>query len=99
MGAGAIVFRKEMGSAHSEFQRLMPRVARGTNYTFAKDRFRLPQTRGYVEIILAPEQERRLTAVLIIPYTRIEIHCHDMSEAEAQAFEKHFSFQFLSVGG
>ena len=99
MGVDPIVFKKEMGSAHSEFHRLMPRVAQGRNYTFSKDRFTLPQAQGRVEIILAPEQERRLTAVFKIPYTRIEIHCHGMSQAEANAFEKHFSFQFLSVGG
>ena len=99
MGLEPIVFRKEMGSAHSEFHRLMPRVARGEHFTFANGRFTLLQSQGRVEIILEPEQERRLTEVFILPYTRIEIHCHGMSEAEAHAFEKHFSFQFLSVGG
>ena len=53
---------------------------------------------GNVEIVLGPQQERRI-ALLRLPFAEVSFTFRGVPEARQQAFKKHFDLYFQRGGG
>jgi len=93
-----IEYSREMGLTHDDFWRLLPRAMGEHPYTREGDTVRGTVHEGTVQIDLGEPQERRI-ALLKIPYAEVRFLFKDVSEAQQQAFKKHFDLHFQRGGG
>jgi hypothetical protein len=90
---------KELGVSHREFFRLLPRALADAPYALEAGRVVTGQGPRRLEILLAPEAERRLSASVRFPVTRIELVFRGYAAAERAAFLLRFERAFQKGGG
>lgn len=97
--AQTFILRKEMGVTHSEFISKLPELLHDIPYQHIKDTIRFQLRGKSVEIVLGPEQVRKLGPSVRLPVTVVNLRFHDCSENEINTFIKHFNLKFMKGGG
>jgi hypothetical protein len=94
----AVTVRKEIGVTHADFLRTLPEALGSVAYR--QDGLHIVQeSEGRrLEIVLAPQEERRLGAMRL-PVTRVELVFHGHTPAERAAALERFQRAFLRSGG
>ena len=99
MAAESVRVSKEMGVSHREFFRILPRVLAGVAHAIEGRRIVAESAGRRLEIQLSEEGERRLSPVVAMPVTRVELDFSGYSEAERSAFLARFEREFFKGGG
>ncbi|MEZ5583916.1 MAG: hypothetical protein R3F37_15315 [Candidatus Competibacteraceae bacterium] len=89
---------REMGLTHAEFFRTLTRALAGWRFEIQGSTVQIFEQERRLTIALAPEQERRI-ALLRLPVTRVTFTFHDYSDAQRNAFLRHFERYFQRGGG
>lgn len=99
MDSSAVHVVKEMGVSHREFFRILPNALAGA--PFERDGLHVVQQQGgrRLEIIVSPEGERRLSAVVALPVTRVELIFNGFSDAERVDFLERYQRAYQKTAG
>ncbi len=93
-----IEYSKEMGVTHGDFFRILPKAMGTHSYALDGTTVHGQVGTGTVKIVLGPQQERRI-ALLRIPYAKVSFAFNGVSEADSDAFRRHFDLYFQRGGG
>lgn len=99
MATESVRVSKEMGVSHREFFRILPRVFGGAAHAVEGRRIVAESDGRRLEIQLSAEGERRLSPVVAMPVTHVELAFSGYSEAERSAFLARFEREFFKGGG
>lgn len=99
MASGTVRVVKEMGVTHREFFRILPGVLAGAPYEVGEGRVVQIQGERRLEILVAPEGERRLSEVVRLPITRVELIFQGYSDAERAAFLERYKRAYQKTAG
>ena len=91
--------RKEMGLTYSDFFRSLSQLPGGWVHETYSDGATLKYADGTIQISLGPQCERRLTAMVKIPFIQVIFKYVDLSEVERKRFQSRFDLTFLRGGG
>ena len=91
--------RKEMGLTYSDFFRSLSQLPGGWVYETYSDGATLKYADGTIKISLGPQSERRLSALVKIPFMEVIFKYVDLSEAEIGRFQSRFDLTFHRGGG
>ena len=91
--------RKEMGITHAEFFRNLSRALGGQPHSVAGSEVRLEGPGRRVRIAVGPEGERRLSPIVRLPVTVVELNFEGYSAAERDAFVAVFDLAYFKGGG
>ena len=90
---------KVMGLTYSEFFRSLSQLPGGWVYETYSDGATLKYADGTVKVSLGPQCERRLSALVKIPFIEVIFRYVDLSEAEIDRFQSRFDLTFHRGGG
>ena len=90
---------KEMGLTYSEFFRSLSQLPGGWVHETYSDGATLKYADGTINISLGPQKERRLSALVKIPFMEVIFKYVDLSEAEIGRFQSRFDLTFHRGGG
>ncbi len=99
MAAAGVRVAKEMGVTHREFFRILPRVFGAQPHAIEGRRIVVAGVGRRLEIHLSEEGERRLSPVVSMPVTRVELVFCGYSAAERSEFLARFEREFFKGGG
>ena len=91
--------RKEMGLTYSDFFRSLSQLPGGWVHETYSDGATLKYADGTIKISLGPQCERRLTALVKIPFIEVFFKYVDLSEVERERFQSRFDLTFQRGGG
>ena len=91
--------RKEMGLTYSDFFRSLSHLPGGWVHETYSDGATLKYADGTIKISLGPQSERRLSALVKIPFMEVIFKYVDLSEAEIGRFQSRFDLTFQRGGG
>ena len=91
--------RKEMGLTYSDFFRSLSQLPGGWVHETYSDGATLKYADGTIKISLGPQSERRLSALVKIPFMEVIFKYVDLSEAEIDRFQSRFDLTFQRGGG
>ena len=97
-GLPEIRYSREMGLTDDDFWRILPKAMGEHSYRIDGRTVHGNVNAGTVEILLGPSQERRI-ALLRLPFSEVSFTFRDVTEAEQQAFKRHFDLYFQRGGG
>ena len=91
--------RKEMGLTYSDFFRSLSQLPCGWVHETYSDGATLKYADGTIKVSLGPQCERRLSALVKIPFIEVIFRYVDLSEAEIDRFQSRFDLTFHRGGG
>ena len=91
--------RKEMGLTYSDFFRSLSQLPGGWVHKTYSDGATLKYADGTIKVSLGPQSERRLSALVKIPFIEVIFKYVDLSEAEIDRFQSRFDLTFHRGGG
>ena len=91
--------RKEMGLTYTDFFRSLSQLPGGWVHETYSDGATLKYADGTIKISLGPQCERRLTALVKIPFIQVIFKYVDLSEVERKRFQSRFDLTFQRGGG
>ena len=91
--------RKEMGLTYSDFFRSLSQLPSGWVHATYLDGATLKYADGTIKISLGPQSERRLSALVKIPFMEVVFKYVDLSEADIGRFQSRFDLTFHRGGG
>ena len=91
--------RKEMGLTYSDFFRSLSQLPGGWVHETYSDGATLKYADGTIKVLLGPQRERRLSALVKIPFIEVIFKYVDLSEAEIDRFQSRFDLTFHRGGG
>ena len=91
--------RKEMGLTYSDFFHSLSQLPGGWVHETYSDGAILKYADGTIQISLGPQCERRLSALVKIPFMEVIFNYVDLSEAEIDRFQSRFDLTFQRGGG
>ena len=91
--------RKEMGLTYADFFRSLSQLPGGWVHETYSDGATLKYADGTIKISLGPQSERRLSALVKIPFMEVIFNYVDLSEAEIDRFQSRFDLTFHRGGG
>ena len=91
--------RKEMGLTYADFFRSLGQLPHGWVHETFSDGATLKYADGTIQVSLGPQCERRLTALVKIPFIEVIFKYVDLSEAEIGRFQSRFDLTFHRGGG
>ena len=91
--------RREMGLTYSDFFRSLSQLPGGWVHETYSDGATLKYADGTIQILLGPQCERRLTALVKIPFIQVIFKYVDLSEVERKRFQSRFDLTFQRGGG
>ena len=91
--------RKEMGLTYSDFFRSLSQLPGGWVHETYSDGATLKYADGTIKVSLGPQSERRLSALVKIPFIEVIFKYVDLSEAEIDRFQSRFDLTFHRGGG
>ena len=94
-----MTLRREMGLTYSDFFRSLSQLPGGWVHETYSDGATLKYADGTIQISLGPQCERRLTALVKIPFIRVIFKYVDLSEVERKRFQSRFDLTFQRGGG
>ena len=94
-----MTIRKEMGLTYTDFFRSLSQLPGGWVYETYSDGADLQYAQGTIQISLGPQCERRLSALVKIPFIEVIFKFVDLSEAEIDRFQSRFDLTFQRGGG
>ena len=94
-----MTIRKEMGLTYSDFFRSLSQIPAGWVHETRSDGATLKYADGTIQISLGPQCERRLTALVKIPFIQVIFKYVDLSEVERKRFQSRFDLTFQRGGG
>ena len=94
-----MTFRREMGLTYSDFFRSLSQLPGGWVHKTYSDGATLQYADGTIQISLGPQCERRLTALVKIPFIQVIFKYADLSEVERKRFQSRFDLTFQRGGG
>ena len=97
-GPPEIRYSREMGLTDDDFWRILPKAMGAHPYRVDGRVVHGDVHGGRVEIVLGPQQERRI-ALLRLPFSEVSFTFRGVTEAEQQAFKRHFDLYFQRGGG
>jgi len=93
-----IRYSREMGVTDEDFYRILPKAMGAHSYRLDGRTVYGDVSRGTVEIVLGPQQERRI-ALLRLPFANVSFTFRGVTPDEQQAFKRHFDLYFQRGGG
>ena len=90
---------REMGLTYADFFRSLSQLPCGWVHETHPDGATLQYADGTIQISLGPQCERRLTALVIIPFIEVVFKYVGLSEAERKRFQIRFDLTFQRGGG
>ena len=93
-----IRYSREMGVTDDDFWRILPKAMGEHDYRIDGRTVRGSVDGGTVEIVLGPQQERRI-ALLRLPFSEVSFTFRGVSADDQQAFKRHFDLYFQRGGG
>ena len=90
---------REMGLTYSDFFRSLSQLPGGWVHETYSDGATLKYAEGTIQISLGPQCERRLTALVKIPFIQVIFKYVDLSEVERKRFQSRFDLTFQRGGG
>ena len=94
-----MIVRKEMGLTYSDFFRSLSQLPGGWVHETYSDGATLKYADGTIKISLGPQCERRLSALVIIPFIEVIFKYVNLSAAEIGSFQSRFDLTFHRGGG
>ena len=94
-----MTLRKEMGLTYTDFFRSLNQLPGGWVHETYSDGATLKYADGTIKISLGPQSERRLSALVKIPFMEVIFKYVDLSEAEIGRFQSRFDLTFHRGGG
>jgi len=94
-----MTLRREMGLTYSDFFRSLSQLPGGWVHETYSDGATLKYADGTIRISLGPQCERRLTALVKIPFIQVIFKYADLSETERKRFQSRFDLTFQRGGG
>ena len=94
-----MTLRREMGLTYSDFFRSLSQLPGGWVHETRSDGATLKYADGTIQISLGPQCERRLTALVKIPFIQVIFKYVDLSEVERKRFQSRFDLTFQRGGG
>ena len=94
-----MTLRREMGLTYSDFFRSLSQLPGGWVHETCSDGATLKYADGTIQISLGPQCERRLTALVKIPFIQVIFKYVDLSEVERKRFQSRFDLTFQRGGG
>ena len=94
-----MTLRREMGLTYSDFFRSLSQLPGGWVHETHSDGATLKYADGTIQISLGPQCERRLTALVKIPFIQVIFKYVDLSEVERKRFQSRFDLTFQRGGG
>ena len=94
-----MTLRREMGLTYSDFFRSLSQLPGGWVHETYSDGATLKYADGTIQISLGPQCERRLTAMVKIPFIQVIFKYVDLSEVERKRFQSRFDLTFQRGGG
>ena len=94
-----MTLRREMGLTYSDFFRSLSQLPGGWVHETYSDGATLKYADGTIQISLGPQCERRLTALVKIPFIEVIFKYVDLSEVERKRFQSRFDLTFHRGGG
>ena len=94
-----MILRREMGLTYSDFFRSLSQLPGGWVIETYSDGATLKYADGTIQISLGPQCERRLTALVKIPFIQVIFKYVDLSEVERKRFQSRFDLTFQRGGG
>ena len=91
--------RKEMGLTYSDFFRSLSQLPGGWVDETYSDGATLKYADGTIKVSLGPQCERRLSALVKLPFIEVIFRYVDLSEAEIDRFQSRFDLTFHRGGG
>ena len=91
--------RREMGLTYADFFRSLSQLPRGWVHETYSDGATLKYADGTIQISLGPQCERRLTALVKLPFIEVIFKYVDLSEVERKRFQSRFDLTFHRGGG
>ena len=91
--------RKEMGLTYADFFRSLSQLPGGWVHETRSDGATLKYADGTIQISLGPQCERRLTALVKIPFIEVIFKYVNLSVAERERFQSRFDLTFQRGGG
>lgn len=86
---------RQMGIAHMDFFRLLPRAMGNNSYVLDGHSVRATLATGTVTITLGEEQERRLSENVVLPFTNVTFDYYGVPEEVRSEFERYFHIRFM----
>lgn len=86
---------RQMGITHADFFRLLPRAIGEHHYQVDGNIVRVTLPAGTATISLGEEQERRLSANVIMPHTEVIFEYSAVPESMRAEFEQHFHMRYM----
>ena len=99
MAAEIVRVSKEMGVTHSEFFRIFTRLMDGQPHRVEGRQIVVGDGGRRLDIQLGEQGERRLSPVVAMPVTRVELAFSGYSAAEQADFMVRFEREFFKGGG
>ena len=90
---------REMGLTYADFFRSLSQLPGGWVHETRSDGATLKYADGTIQISLGPQCERRLTALVKIPFIQVIFKYVDLSEVERKRFQSRFDLTFQRGGG
>jgi len=87
-----------MGLTHADFFRYIPSAMGQHEYRVEGNKVIGQIGSGTVEIVIGPEQERRI-ALMRIPFADVSFHFRGVTSEQQQAFKAYFDLRFQRGGG
>ena len=94
-----MILRREMGLTYADFFRSLSQLPGGWVHETYSDGATLQYADGTIQISLGPQCERRLTALVKIPFIEVIFKYVDLSEFERKRFQSRFDLTFQRGGG
>ena len=94
-----MTLRREMGLTYSDFFRSLSQLPGGWVHKTYSDGATLQYADGTIQISLGPQCERRLTALVKIPFIEVIFKYVNLSVAERERFQSRFDLTFQRGGG
>ena len=94
-----MILRREMGLTYSDFFRSLSQLPGGWVIETYSDGATLKYADGTIQISLGPQSERRLSALVKIPFMEVIFKYVDLSEIEIGRFQSRFDLTFQRGGG
>ena len=94
-----MTLRREMGLTYSDFFRSLSQLPGGWVHETNSDGATLQYADGTIQISLGPQCERRLTALVKIPFIEVIFKYVDLSEVDRKRFQSRFDLTFHRGGG
>ncbi len=91
--------RREMGLTYADFFRSLRQLPCGWVQDTYSDGATLQYADGTIKISLGPQCERRLTALVKVPFMEVIFKYVNLSEAEIGCFQSRFDLTFQRGGG